>query len=200
MRIQDLEDLVSRTTDIYQWSTNELLKSRCDSKLRSVSIVDSCTDLHWLLQFLSTIHKELLEDRSIYDKADSKRSFIWINRDLSDDLWETEATDDDSSRSEAFRFNQRSYSENKLLKLCQRRSIVSVWWWRHSTFSDLLQQEHDLCRMQLQDLRQRAFDYYSMLEALMLRIEMYWYFNQDLHRSSEFKVLHDHQETDQTTD
>jgi len=33
------------------------------------------------------IHKELLEDRSICDKADLKKSFIWMNRDLSDDLW-----------------------------------------------------------------------------------------------------------------
>ena len=29
---------------------------------------------------------------------------------------------------------------------------------------------------------------------------MYWYFDQDFHQSSEFEVLHDHQETDQTTD
>ncbi len=29
---------------------------------------------------------------------------------------------------------------------------------------------------------------------------MYWYFNQDLHWLSEFEVLHDHQETDQTID
>ncbi len=50
--------------------------------------------------------------------------------------------------------------------------------------------------MQLQNLRQKAFDYYLMLEALMLQIEMYWYFNQDLHQSSEFEVLHDYQETD----
>ncbi len=61
-----------------------------------------------------------------------------MNKDLSDDLWETEAIDDNSSRSEAFQFNQRSYSENELLKLCQQRSIVSVWRWRHSTFNDLL--------------------------------------------------------------
>ena len=54
--------------------------------------------------------------------------------------------------------------------------------------------------MQLQDLWQRAFDYYLMLEALMSQIKMYWYFDQDLHWSSEFEVLHDHQETDQTTD
>ncbi len=64
------------------------------------------------------IHKELLEDHSIYDKVDSKKSFIWMNRDLSDDLWETEVTDDSSSYSEAFWFNQRSYSENKLFELC----------------------------------------------------------------------------------
>jgi len=149
VRIQDSEDLISKTTDIHQWFMNELSKSRCDSKLKSVSIVDSCTDLHWLLQFLSMIHKEFLEDHSIYDKADLKRSFIWMNKDLSDDLWETEAINDNSSRSEAFQFDQRSYSENELLELCQRRSIVSVWWWRHSTFSDLLQQEYDFCRMQL---------------------------------------------------
>ncbi len=49
-----------------------------------------------------------------------------MNKDLSDDLWETEVTDNDSSRSEAFWFNQKSYSENELLELCQRRSIVSV--------------------------------------------------------------------------
>ncbi len=72
------------------------------------------------------IHKELFEDCSIYDKADSKRSFIWMNRDLSDDLWETKVTNDNSSHSEAFWFNQRSYSENELLELCQRQSIVSV--------------------------------------------------------------------------
>ncbi len=128
MQIQDSEDLVSKTIDIHQWFTNELLKSRCDSKLKSALIVDSCTDLYWLLQFLSTIHKELLEDCLIYDKADSKISFIWMNRDLSNDLWETEVIDDNSSRSEAFQFNQRSYSENELLELCQRRSIVSIWW------------------------------------------------------------------------
>ena len=138
MRIQDSEDLVSKTTDIHQWSTNEFLKSRCDSKLKSALIINSCTDLHWLLQFLSMIHKELLEDYLIYDKADLKKSFIWMNRDLSDDLWETEVTNDDSLCSEAFQFNQKNYSENELLKLYQRRSIVSVWRWRHSTFSDFL--------------------------------------------------------------
>ncbi len=113
------------------------MKSRCDSRLKSVAIIELCADLHWLLQFLSMIHKELLKDCSIYDKADSKRSFIWMNKDLSDDLWETEATDNDSFCSEAFWFNQRSYSENKLFKLCQQRSIVSIWRWRHSTFNDL---------------------------------------------------------------
>ncbi len=46
--------------------------------------------------------------------------------------------------------------------------------------------------MQLQDLRQRAFDYYLMFEALMLQIEMYWYFDQDFYQSPEFEVLHDH--------
>ncbi len=123
-----------------------------------------------------------------------------MNRDLSDDLWRTKVTDDDNLHSEAFQLDQRSYSENELLELCERRSIVSVWWWRHSTFNDLLQQEHDSCRMQLRDLWQETADYYSLLETLMLWIEMYRYFDQDLHWSSEFEVLHDDQRTDQMTD
>jgi len=98
-----------------------------------------------------------------------------------DNLWRTKATDDDSSRSEAFQLDQRSYSENELLELRERRSIVSVWRWRHSTFSDLLQQEHDSRRMQLRDLWQETTDHYSLLEALTLWIEMYRYFDQDLH-------------------
>ncbi len=200
MRIWDSENLVSWTTDIHQWSANEFLKSRCDSKLKSASIVNSCADLHWLLQLLSTIHKELLKDHSTHDKADSKKSFLWMNKDLSNDLWRTKATDDDSFHSEAFQLNQRSYSENELLELRERRSIVSVWRWRHSTFSDLLQQEHDFRRMQLRDLWQETADHYSLLEALMLWIEMYRYSDQDLYRSSEFKVLHDDQRIDQTTD
>ena len=114
-----------------------------------------------------------------------------MNRDLSDDFWRTEVTSDNSLCSEAFQLNQKSYSENWLLELCQRRSIVSVWWWRHSTFNDLLQQEHDSCRMQLRDLWQETADHYLLLEALMLWIKMYRYFNQDLHQSSEFEVLHD---------
>jgi len=54
--------------------------------------------------------------------------------------------------------------------------------------------------MQLQDLWQRTADYYLLLEALTFWIEMYRYFNQDLHQSSEFEVLHDHQRTDLMTD
>ena len=138
MRIQDSENLVSWTTDIHQWFTNELLKSRCDLKLKSVTIINSCADLHWLLQFLSTIHKELFKDHSTHDKADLKKSSLWMNKDLSDDLWRIKAINDNSLRSEAFWLDQKSYSENELFKLCERRSIVSVWWWRHSTFNDLL--------------------------------------------------------------
>ncbi len=53
--------------------------------------------------------------------------------------------------------------------------------------------------MQLQDLWQRTSDHYSLFETLMSWIEMYEYFNQDLHQSSEFEVLHDHQRTDSMT-
>jgi len=126
------------TTDIHQWFANKFSKSRCDLKLKSVLIVDSYADFHWLLQFLSMIHKKLLKDHSTHDKADSKRSLLWTNRDLSDNLWRIKVINDDSSHSEAFQLDQRNYSENELLELCERRSIVSVWRWRHSTFSDLL--------------------------------------------------------------
>ncbi len=86
MWVQDSENLVSWTTNIHQWSANEFLKSRCDSRLKSVSIIDSCADFHWLLQFLSMIHKELFKDCSTHDKADLKKSFLWMNKDLSNDL------------------------------------------------------------------------------------------------------------------
>jgi len=138
VQIQDSENLISWTIDIYQWFANEFSKSRCDLKLRNVSIIDSCADLHWLLQFLSMIHKELFKYHLTHDKADLKRSSFWMNRNLSNDFWRTEVTSDDSFHSEAFQLNQRSYSENWLFKLCQRWSIVSVWWWKHSTFNDLL--------------------------------------------------------------
>ena len=49
-----------------------------------------------------------------------------MNRNLSDDLERIKATDDDSFRSEAFQLDQRSYSENELLELRERRSIISV--------------------------------------------------------------------------
>jgi len=100
--IQDSENLVSKTTDIHQWSANEFLKSKCDLKLKSIMIIDSYADLYWLLQFLSTIHKELLKDHSTHDKADSKRLFLWMNRSLSDDFWRTKAINDDNLCFEAF--------------------------------------------------------------------------------------------------
>ncbi len=53
--------------------------------------------------------------------------------------------------------------------------------------------------MQLQDLWQETADHHLLLEALMLQIKMYEYFNQDLYQLSEFEVLHDHQRTDQMT-
>ncbi len=51
--------------------------------------------------------------------------------------------------------------------------------------------------MQLRDLWQRTVDHYSLFETSTSQIEMYEYFNQDLHWSSKFEVLHDHQRTDQ---
>ena len=39
-------------------------------------------------------------------------------------------------------------------------------------------------------------DHYSLFKVLMFWIEMYRYFDQDFHWSSEFKVLHNHQRTD----
>ena len=105
MWIQDSENLVSWTIDIYQWFANKFLKSKCDSKLKSVMIVDSCADLHWLLQFLLMIHKKLLKDHSIYDKADLKKSLLWMNKDLLDDFWRTEVISDDNFHSEAFQLN-----------------------------------------------------------------------------------------------
>ncbi len=137
------------------------------------------------------IHKEFLKDHSTHDKADLKRSFFWMNRNLSDDLWRIKTINDNSLYSEAFQLNQRNYSENELFKLREWRSIVSIWWWRHSTFNDLLQQEHDFCKMQLWDLWQETVDHYLLFKALILWIEMYKYFNQDLYLSSEFEVLHD---------
>ena len=118
---------------------NEFLKSKYDLKLKSVMIINSCADFHWLLQFLSImIHKKLLKDHSIHDKTDLKKSSFWMNKDLSDVLWRTKVTNDDSSYSEAFWLNQKSYSENELLELCEWRSIVLIWRWRHFTFNDLL--------------------------------------------------------------
>jgi len=105
---------------------NELSKSRCDLKLKSVTIVDSYADLHWLLQFLLIIHKEFLKNHLTHDKADSKKSLLWMNKDLSDNLWRIKATNDDSLYSEAFWVNQRSYSENELFKLCEWWSIVLI--------------------------------------------------------------------------
>ncbi len=54
---------------------------------------------------------------------------------------------------------------------------ASIFAWKKLRISNVLQQEHDLCKMQLWDLQQRAFDYYLMLEALTSQIEMYWYFD-----------------------
>ncbi len=79
VQIQDSENLVSWIINIHQWFMNELLKSRCDLKLKSVLIIDSYADLYWLLQFLLMIHKELLKDCSIYDKADLKKLSFWMN-------------------------------------------------------------------------------------------------------------------------
>ena len=84
------------------------------------------------------IHKELLKNYLTYDEVNSEKSFLWMNWNLSENLWWLEVTDDNSSHSEAFWLDQRSYSENELLELCEQRSIVSIWWWRHSTFNDLL--------------------------------------------------------------
>ncbi len=72
------------------------------------------------------IHKEFLKDHSTHDKVDLKKSFLWMNRNLSDDLWRIKVTDDDSLHSEAFQLDQRSYSENELFELRERRSIVSI--------------------------------------------------------------------------
>jgi len=59
-------------------------------------------NLHWLLQFLSTIHKELLKNHSTYDKTDLKISFFEMNWNLSEDFWWLKVINDNSLHSEAF--------------------------------------------------------------------------------------------------
>ncbi len=93
--------------------------------------IDFCNFYQWFIKNFSKIIWLMI-------KLTWKKLSFWINKDLSDNLWRTKATDDDSLYSEAFQLDQRSYSENELLELCERWSIVSIWWWRHSTFNDLL--------------------------------------------------------------
>ena len=54
------------------------------------------------------------------------------------------------------------------------------------------------CNYEIYD--KKIANHYLLLEALMFWIKMYKHFDQDLHQLSEFKVLHDHQRTDLTTD
>ncbi len=130
-------EIKSKSNQI-KWFMNKFLKSKCDLKLKSVTFINAYADLYWLLQFLLMIHKELFKDCSIHDEVHSEKSSFWMNRDLSDDLWRTEVTNNNNLCSEAFWLNQKSYSENWLFELCKRWSIVSIWRWRNSAFSDLL--------------------------------------------------------------
>ena len=78
------------------------MKSKCDSKLKSAAFINACADLYWLLQFLLMIYKELFKNHLAHDEADLQKSSFWMNKDLSDDLWRIEVTNDNSLYSETF--------------------------------------------------------------------------------------------------
>ncbi len=94
MQVSCSENLLSETIAIH-WETEDKF-SKDTSSCWMIYFYKSHSDavLYWLLQFLPSLYKELLEDCSINDLTHSKRDDIWIKSRLSNDLWSYEETND----------------------------------------------------------------------------------------------------------
>ncbi len=66
-----------------------------------------------------------------------------------------------------------NYSEYQCIWLHQRWNTITVWWWKCSSLSSILQQEHDSCWMQLSHLWQEIASHYSMLWTLKTQARMH---------------------------
>ena len=86
MRVSCAENHLSRTTDIHWEIKDEFSKDTDDCRIIYSHQSHSDTVLHQLLQFLSTLYQELLEDCSSHDSTYSKEDHIWMKSDLSDDV------------------------------------------------------------------------------------------------------------------
>ncbi len=86
MQVSCARDYLSRTIDIHWETKDEFLKDTDDCWMIYFHKSHSDTVLHQLLQFLSTLYQELLEDCSLHDSTYSEEDHIWMKWNLSDDI------------------------------------------------------------------------------------------------------------------
>ena len=94
MQVSCSRDQLFRTIAIHQETEDEFLKDISSCRMIYFYKSHSNAVLYRLLQFLSSLYKELLEDCSINDSTYSKRDDIWMKSRLSNDLWSYEEMND----------------------------------------------------------------------------------------------------------
>ena len=102
MQVSRSRDQLFRTIAIH-WKTEDK-SSKDTSSCWMIYFYKFHSDavFYQLLQFLSSLYKELLEDCLINDSTHSKKDNIWMKLRLLNDLWSYEETNDWSIYSSSF--------------------------------------------------------------------------------------------------
>ncbi len=112
MQVSCVRDHFSRTIDIHRETKDEFSKDTDDCQIIYLHQSHSDTVLHQLLQFLSTLYQEFLEDCSLHDLTYSKENLIWMKSDLSDDVQSYEEVHDQDFNTSSFWLNLWNNSWN----------------------------------------------------------------------------------------
>ncbi len=86
MQVSCARNYLFKTIDIHQETKDEFLKDTDDCQMIYSHQSHSDIVLYWLLQFLSTLYQEFLEDCSFHDSTYSEENHIWMKWDLSNNI------------------------------------------------------------------------------------------------------------------
>ena len=135
--LQEIDNL-SRRHIFSERSSHEFEEDESHSQLSTFYKSQESTSLCELCQFLSTFHSRLFEEDQSSHSNDQEAREIRMNCRDRESLQSFQEDDDKDLYISSLRSNQTSHSENRLFRLRQCKSSISVWRRKSFAFRDLL--------------------------------------------------------------
>ena len=195
MRILQKRNNIFQRHIIDEWFSYKFKENKSHCQLNTFYKFEENANSRKFRQFLQTIHSWFLEKIQNSHSNDQKAREFRMNYKNRRSFQSSQKNDDENSHIATLRSNQTNHFENRLFKLRQRESTISIRRRRSFASRCFLQSKHDFSRMQLWNLRQKVVNHYSLFKALTLKIWKHWKIDQNFHWSQETRNLYDFEKT-----